>query len=42
VSKEYKSPAKFKGGTIKFVAVSIEKTQYLALEKLAAAAFAAD
>jgi arylsulfatase A-like enzyme len=42
VSKEYKSPAKFEGGQILGVAVTIEKTQYLALEKLAAAAFAAD
>jgi arylsulfatase len=42
VSKEYQSPAKFKGGKIQFVAVSIEKTQYVVLERLAAAAFAAD
>jgi arylsulfatase A-like enzyme len=42
VSKEYKAPANFEGGTILGVAVSIEKTQYLDLEKLAAAAFSAD
>src|SRR5262245_52824026 len=42
VSEEYKSPAKFEGGTILFVGVTIEKKQYLDLEKLAAAAFAAD
>ena len=42
VSQEYKSPAEFKGGTIKFVAVTVEKAQYLDLETLAAGAFARD
>jgi hypothetical protein len=42
VSQEYKSPGEFKGGTILFVGVSVEKEQYLNLEKLAAAAFALD
>ena len=42
VSQEYKAPGHFKGGTILGVAVTIEKTQYLDLEKLAAAAFAVD
>ena len=42
VSKEYKSPSEFKGGTILGVAVTVEKTQYLDLETLAAAAFARD
>jgi len=42
VSEEYKSPGEFKGGTIQFVGVTVEKTQYLDLEKLAAAAFAVD
>jgi len=42
VSHQYKSPGAFKGGTILGVAVSVEKTQYLNLEKLAAAAFATD
>jgi arylsulfatase len=42
VSDEYESPATFKGGTIQFVAVTVEKDQYLNLEKLAAAAFAID
>ena len=40
VSEEYKSPGKFKGGTILVVGVTVEKAQYLDLEKLAAAAFA--
>ena len=42
VSEEYKSPGEFKGGTIKFVGVTVEKTQYLDLEGLAAGAFARD
>jgi len=42
VSEEYKSPGRFKGGTILGVAVTTEKDQYLHLEKLAAAAFAVD
>jgi arylsulfatase len=42
VSKEYKSPGKFQGGTILGVGVTVEKAQYLDLEKLAAAAFSVD
>jgi len=42
VSAGYTSPGEFKGGTIKFVGVSVEKAQYLDLERLAAAAFAVD
>ncbi len=42
VSHQYKSPGTFTGGTILGVAVSIEKAQYLDLEKMAAAAFAID
>jgi arylsulfatase len=42
VSQEYQAPGEFKGGTILGVAVSVEKAQYLDLETLAAAAFAAD
>ncbi len=42
VSGLYKSPGAFTGGTIKGVAVSVEKAQYLDLEKMAAAAFAVD
>jgi arylsulfatase len=42
VSEDYKSPGEFKGGTIQFVAVTVEKGQYLDLVKLAAAAFAVD
>jgi len=42
VSQEYKSPGTFKGGTILGVGVSVEKTVYLDLEKMAAAAFAVD
>ena len=33
---------RFKGGTILGVGVTVEKTQYLDLEKMAAAAFAVD
>jgi arylsulfatase A-like enzyme len=42
VSEDYKSPGEFKGGTIKFVGVTVEKTQYLDLERLAAAAMSVD
>ncbi|HWI66941.1 MAG TPA: arylsulfatase [Nitrospiraceae bacterium] len=42
VSQEYKAPATFAGGKILFVEVSIDKDQYLDLEKLAAAAFSVD
>jgi len=42
VSEEYTSPGTWKGGTIFFVGVTIEKAQYLDLEKLAAAALAVD
>jgi len=42
ISQEYKTPGKFKGGTILFVAVTTEKKQYLDLETLAAGAFARD
>jgi arylsulfatase len=42
VSEGYQSPGTFKGGKIQFVAVTVEKAQYLDLEKLAAAAFAID
>ncbi|HEY9253856.1 MAG TPA: hypothetical protein VIP30_04900 [Stenotrophomonas sp.] len=42
VSEQYSSPGEFKGGTILFVGVTVEKAQYLDLEKLAAAAFAVD
>jgi len=33
VSKEYKTPAEFKGGTIYFVGVTVEKADYRELEK---------
>jgi arylsulfatase len=39
VSKEYKTPGDFKGGTILGVGVTVEKTQYLDLEKEAKRAF---
>jgi arylsulfatase A-like enzyme len=42
VSQEYHSPARFTGGTIQAVAVSVSKKQYLNLEKAAAAAFAVE
>ena len=42
VSHQYKSPGTFTGGTILGVAVTVEKAQYLDLEKMAAAAFAVD
>jgi arylsulfatase len=42
VSDDYQAPAPFQGGSTLFVAVTVEKGQYLDLEKLAAAALAAD
>jgi arylsulfatase len=42
VSEEYTTPGAFKNGQIFGVAVTVEKTQYLDLEKLAAAAMAVD
>ncbi|HEY8948142.1 MAG TPA: arylsulfatase [Rhizomicrobium sp.] len=42
VSEEYKSPGTFKNGKILGVGVTVEKGQYLDLEKLAAAAFSVD
>ena len=42
VSERYKSPATFKGGKILGVGVVVDKTQYVDLEKTAAAAFAVD
>ena len=42
VSEEYQSPGTFKGGTILGVGVTVEKVEYLDLEKIAAAAFARD
>ena len=42
VSNEYAGSNPFKGGTIKFVGVTVEKAQYLDLERLAAAALAVD
>jgi arylsulfatase A-like enzyme len=42
VSEGYKSPGEFQGGKILFVGVTVEKKQYLDLEKLAAGAFATD
>lgn len=42
VSEGYKSPGEFKGGTIEFVGVTVEASQYLDLEQKAMAAFAAD
>jgi arylsulfatase A-like enzyme len=42
VSEGYESPGEFKGGKILFVGVTVEKKQYLDLEKLAAGAFAVD
>jgi len=33
VSQEYTTPGEFRGGTIFFVGVTIEKTQYLNLEQ---------
>jgi arylsulfatase len=42
VSDAYETPGTFKGGTILGVAVVVDKTQYLNLEKMAAAAFSVD
>ncbi len=42
VSEEYKTPGTFKNGNIQAVGVTVEKGQYLDLEKLAAAAMAVD
>ncbi len=42
VSKEYKSPGTFKGGTILGVGVTVEKAEYLDLEKEAQAKFMRD
>jgi arylsulfatase len=42
VSEEYNSPGEFQGGKILFVGVTVEKKQYVDLEKLAAGAFAVD
>ena len=42
VSAGYQTPGTFTGGTIQAVGVTVEKTQYLDLEKMAAAAFAVD
>lgn len=42
VSEEYQSPGDFQGGTIDFVAVTVEKAEYIDLEKIAAAALAVD
>ena len=42
VSEDYTTPGEFKNGTIFGVAVTVEKTQYLNLKKLAAAAMAVD
>ena len=42
VSEDYQTPGEFKGGTILGVGVTVEKGQYLDLEKLAHAALAVD
>jgi arylsulfatase len=42
VSEEYQTPGEFKHGTIYGVGVTVEKGQYLDLEKLASAAMAVD
>ncbi|HTR23978.1 MAG TPA: hypothetical protein VMI10_08325, partial [Terriglobales bacterium] len=42
VSAAYKTPGRFQGGTILGVGVVVDKTQYLNLEKMAAAAFSVD
>jgi arylsulfatase len=42
VSEGYTTPGTFMGGTIQLVGVTVEKTQYLDLEKIAAGAFAID
>jgi arylsulfatase len=33
VTEQYKTPGKFQGGTIQFVEVAVDKSQYLELEK---------
>ena len=42
VSEDYKTPGEFKNGRIWGVGVTVEKAQYLDLEKLASAAMAVD
>jgi len=42
VSEDYTTPGEFKNGKILGVGVTVEKAQYLDLEKLAAAAMAVD
>ena len=42
VSKQYKSPGEFKGGTISFVTVSTGKENYIDLETEAARAWATE
>jgi hypothetical protein len=42
VSRQYRSPGKFHGGTILGVGVTVEKAAYLDLEKEAQRAFMAD
>ena len=42
VSRAYKVPGKFRGGRIIFVAVTVDKTQYLDIVKEAQAAFERD
>jgi arylsulfatase A-like enzyme len=42
VSQEYQTPGEFQGGKIQAVGVTVEKAQYLDLEKLAAGAMALD
>jgi hypothetical protein len=42
VSREYKAPGRFRGGIIQFVVVSVEKAQYLDLERQVQAAFNRD
>ncbi|MGH7585414.1 MAG: sulfatase-like hydrolase/transferase [Gemmatimonadales bacterium] len=42
VSEDYTTPGEFEGGSIQAVAVTVEKKQYLDLEKLAASAMAVD
>jgi arylsulfatase A-like enzyme len=42
VSRQYRSPGKFTGGKIAFVGITVEKNQYIDLQKEAAAAFNRD
>ena len=42
VSSEYKTPGEFKGGKILFVGVTVEKAQYLDLERDARGVFNRD